>query len=159
MSAGRSDFVLTGTVTSAVPVYALVAYLDPEGHDDYDARMAVAQPKADGTFAVRCGGLVAGRSGALRLCALLANGAVSRFQSEYRVAKDGTPDVAAMEVSFALVKFLAALEAGDLGQAGALRDALPANSRARRIATVLLATRTGNRKTYAAAAVPAESRA
>lgn len=154
VTASRSDFVLSGTVTSAVPVYALVAYLDPEGNSDYDARMGVALPKADGTFAVRCGGLVAGKPGALRLCALLANGTVSRFESEYRVSKDGTPDVAALEVSLALAKFLAALEAGDLGQAGALRDAQPVNSRARRIAAALLAARTGDRKVFASSAVP-----
>ena len=52
MTAGRSDFVLSGTVTSAVPVYALVAYLDPEGNSDYDARMSVALPKPDGTIVV-----------------------------------------------------------------------------------------------------------
>jgi hypothetical protein len=154
VTAGRSDFVLSGTVTSAVPAYALVAYLDPEGRDDYDARMAVAQPKADGTFSIRCAGLVAGRPGALRLVALLANGATSRFQSEYRVTKEGAPDVAAMAVSFALTTFLAALEAGDLGQAGALCDALPADSRARRVAAVILSARTGVRKTVTPAAVP-----
>jgi hypothetical protein len=156
VAAGRSDFDLSGTVTSAVPVYALVAYFDPEGNSDYDARMAVAQPKADGAFTLRSGELVAGKAAALRLCALLANGAVSRFQSGYRVAKDGSPDVAAMEVSFALEPFLRALDKGSLPQAAALRDALPQGGRARACATSLLAARTSPRPADAPASVPAD---
>ncbi len=147
-------FDLTGAVSAEVPVYAVVAYLDPDGNDDYDARTSVARLAADGRFSIRCDALVAGKPGMVRVCALHANGAVSRFQGGYRVAQDGTPDVSAMAVAFELDAFLNALERGDLSRATALRDALPAGARARRHATALLDLRARPRPAVAPAAVP-----
>ncbi len=152
---GRAGFVLSGAVTGAPPVYAVIAYLDPEGGSDYDARTAVAVPTPDGRFTLDCRELVPGKPSALRLVACLANGATDSTQYEYTVAKDGTPDVAAMEIGFALEPFLAALTASPQ-QAANLRDALPDGSRARRIASAILAGRTGKVPSLAAASAPAD---
>ncbi len=150
------EFVVSGSVAAAVPVHAVVAYLDPQDPpSDYDARTVVTVPKADGTFTLRCNELTPGKSAALRLRACLANGATHQFHAEYRVARDGTPDVAALDVTFALENFLAALET-NVQHAATLRETLPADSRARRIASAILAGRTGQTPKLPPAAVPAD---
>ncbi len=155
-SADHHAFTVAGVVTSAVPVYALVAYLDPEGRDDYDACTATAVPQRGGSFVIRCQELAAGKRGTLRLCALLANGAVSQIQSQYRVDKSGKPDIEAMQVSFALTPFLNALDAGNLPLAGTLLDALPKGGSARRYAAALLDASARPKPSLSPAAVPAE---
>lgn len=153
--AAGGGFVLSGAVTASPPVYAVLAYLDPEGGGDYDARTAVAVPGPDGSFSLRCNGLVAGRPAVLRLVACMANGATTTVPYEYAVSADGAPDVAAMEATFALEPFLTAL-AADPRQAAALRDAMPDGSRARRVATAVLDGRSGKVPSLAASSVPAD---
>ncbi len=149
------SFTVSGVVTARVPVYAVIAYLDPEGGSDYDARTAVAVPAADGSFTLECRGLVAGRPAELRLVACLANGFTSRRDFGYRVGRDGAPDIAALEISWALQPFLAALER-DYRAAVNVRDALPVDGRARRLASAVLESRWHRAPTNRPGAVAAE---
>lgn len=145
-------FTVSGLVTAAVPVYAVIGYFDPDGDDDYDARTAVTAPRADGTFSLPCGELVAGRPAALRLVACLANGDVTTLSQSYRVAADGTPDLSVMEARFQLEPFRAAL-ATNQHAAFLARDALPRDSAARRVANAVLAARVNRAARLAPAAV------
>lgn len=138
--ADTNAFILSGQVTGSVPVHAVVAYLDPAGGDDYDARTACTVPHPDGTFSLRCSELVAGKPAALRLCAYMANGAVDRENFEYNVSRDGKPNVTAMQMSLKLAPFLAAFNTNST-QAVALCSALPAGSAEHRLASSLIAAR------------------
>ena len=142
VQAGPRDFTVSGVVTADVPVYAVLGYFDPADDDDYNARTAVTTARADGSFTLPYGDLVAGRPAVLRLVACLANGATSQITQGYRVAADGTPEVDAMAVRGELDAFLSTL-ATDQRAAYAARDALPRAGRARRIANAVLASRTG----------------
>jgi hypothetical protein len=139
LAADRRSFTVRGRVTSPVPVYAIVGYLDPEGHDDYDARTVTAVPDADGRFELACTPLVAGKAGSLRIVACHANGATSQRAVPYTVAKDGTVGLEALTLSLTLAPFCAAVSRRDHAAAEAMRDAFPADSRARRLATSILA--------------------
>lgn len=151
--ATNGGFVLSGVVTGSVPVHALAAYLDPAGHDDYDARTVCAIPDPDGRFTLPAHHLVAGRPAELRLKALLANGDVDTFSQSYRVAKDGTPDVSVMAVRFALDGFLSAL-ATNRQQAAAILRTLPAGSSRHRIASLVFAGTAGTMPQHAPASLP-----
>lgn len=135
---GRS-FTVCGRVAGSIPVYALVGYLDPEGHDDYDARTVTAVPATDGRFALDCTPLVPGKAGSLRLVACHANGATSRLSYPYTVARDGTVDIETMSLSLALTTFCEAVSRRDYAAAEAIRDALPEEGRGRTLAASILA--------------------
>ena len=64
---------VTGRVESDIPVYAVLAYLDPEGGSDYNATTHVAVPDKNGGFTIDCTSF-AGKSGRLRLVRVHANG-------------------------------------------------------------------------------------
>lgn len=101
-----TNMTVTGKVKSASgspPVYAVLAYCDPEGEMDYDATTATAIPNADGNFSLDCTDLLPGKSGSLRLIALYANGdatshvaPISPYSFPYRVGKDGKPQLLKM---------------------------------------------------------------
>ena len=149
------SFTITGRVEAPLPVHAVVAYLDPEGHDDYDARTAVCVPESDGSFTLACGGLVAGRSGDLRLTACMANGAVSMIHRPYRVGGDGAPDLSLLLLENDLRAFRAALSQRNLAQARTLAEALPAGSASGKAATALVEAAQGKNVQLEPAAVPA----
>lgn len=132
-------FTVTGRVVATPPVYALVGYLDPEGHGDYDAATVTAVPDAEGRFALACTPLVPGRPATMRLVACHANGATTTLTQPYGVARDGTVDVETMTVAFALRPFVDALQHGQ----AAARAALPADGHAGRVARAILAGRHG----------------
>lgn len=96
-------FVFSGRVTGEPPVYAVLAYMDPEGGDDYDATTATAVPDKDGNFSLDCQALAPGKAGELRIVYLQANGVASGFLSAtpyryaYTVAADGTADLSAIQ--------------------------------------------------------------
>jgi hypothetical protein len=135
---GRS-FTIRGRVSGRIPVYALVAYLDPEGHDDYDARTVTGVPDADGRFELACTPLVPGRAGSLRLVACHANGGTSRVAYPYAVTKDGKVEIEAMQLPLALAPFCEAISRRDYSTAERLRDQFPEGSRGRTVATAILA--------------------
>lgn len=96
-------FEFSGRVTTASnepPVYAIIAYMDPAGGNDYDATTTTAVPDKDGKFTLDCQALAPGKTGELRVVYLQANGQASGFLSStpyrypYVVAKDGAVDLA-----------------------------------------------------------------
>lgn len=141
----KQHFVVTGKVTSPIPVYALIAYLDPNGGSDYDARTVCAVPTSEGDFELDCHSLVKGTKSAIRVVALLANGGKSTWSSAYELPKDGTPDISLMTVTTELTDFASALNQNQQGQAKALAEAFPKGSQSRTVAKAILAGRNPNR--------------
>ena len=73
---------VSGRVKSNLPVYAVVAYCDPEGGSDYDATTATAVPNEKGEFDISVRPEFKGRQGELRLVFLHVNGETTRFSSQ-----------------------------------------------------------------------------
>ena len=105
--ANFSDFKITkvpggfhcsGRVNSKIPVYALVAYADPEGGSDYDATTVTAVPDGSGKFLLKCTTHASGKNAQLRIIACHANGATSKKTFSYSVANDGSVDISSAEV-------------------------------------------------------------
>jgi len=88
-------FHCSGQIKSKIPVYALVAYADPEGGSDYDATTVTAVPGSDGKFLLKCTTHTAGKKAQLRIIACHANGATSKKAFSYSVADDGSVDISA----------------------------------------------------------------
>lgn len=157
----RRSFEFHARIESPIPVYAAIAYLDPEGGSDYDARTVVAIPDGEGRISLLCPAeaLVSGKAGTLRVVTCLVNGATSSEQHDYRVAEDGTVDLETMRISFAFAPFLDAVEAGKLDEAKALAVRWPVDSREHRIARAILNGRGGDpRSTILATDVPTDQR-
>lgn len=127
-------FEFSGKVTSKMPVYAVVAYMDQEGGGDYNATTTSAIPDKDGNFSLNCDALAAGKSGDLRIIACMVNGATSQQGFGYSVAADGTPDVSGMATRFALAPVVEAFKKGDGDAVKRAADALEEGSLARRVA-------------------------
>lgn len=142
---GRS-FQFQARVENPIPVYAAIAYLDPEGGGDYDSRTVVSIPDRDGRIDLACGpdALVPGKTGTLRVVTCLVNGATSTEQHDYRVDGEGRVDLETMRISFAFAPFLDAVESKDRAAAESLAQALPAETREGRIARSILAGRFGD---------------
>jgi hypothetical protein len=103
ITASGKGFQLEGTVGGSPAVYAVVAYLDPEGGGDYDATTASAVPDDSGRFVLDCRGLQAGKAATLRLVACHVNGLTSSAPPMgYTVDQDGNPDLSAMGARFFL---------------------------------------------------------
>ena len=105
VKAEGNNIVLSGKVTSDVPVYAAIAYADPEGNGDYDATTATAVPDRDGNFTLTCTDLVPGKNGELRLFFLESNGIPSGFlmytpyKYPFTVGEDGRPDLSGLRAA------------------------------------------------------------
>lgn len=142
---GRS-FRFRARVESPIPVYAAIAYLDPEGGGDYDSRTVVSIPDRDGRIDLACGpdALVPGKTGTLRVVTCLVNGATSTEQHDYRVDGDGRVDLETMRISFTFAPFLDAVESKDRAAAESLAQAWPAETSEGRIARSILAGRFGD---------------
>ncbi|MGB0768053.1 MAG: glycosyl hydrolase, partial [Phycisphaeraceae bacterium] len=78
-----TDVRIKGKVTGKIPVYAVIAYLDPEGGSDYNATSHAAVTDNDGRFTIDCTSF-AGKQGRIRLVAIHANG-WSRFSEDVGV--------------------------------------------------------------------------
>ena len=77
---GNNEAVFKGKISSSIPCYAVVAYIDPDGGSNYDATSYVAIPDKDGNFTVQCpadGFKRRGKNtkGAVRFVSYFANGA------------------------------------------------------------------------------------
>lgn len=160
-----SSFRLTGWIRSDIPVHAVIAYLDPQGGGDYDARTCVGElstladrgPEETG-FSILCDAFVEDRTADMRLVACHANGGITSLEMPYRVEGDGSVDVAAMQAGLACEGFLEALDRdGPVAAARAL-ESLPEDSLARRLAAAALAAASLEREQVDAAAVPADRR-
>ncbi len=88
-------FLCRGQVDSKIPVYALVAYADPEGGSDYDATTVTTVPDGDGRFLLKCTTHTAGKNAQFRVIACHVNGATSKKAFSYSVADDGSVDISA----------------------------------------------------------------
>jgi hypothetical protein len=134
---------VSGTVAGTPPIYAVIAYFDPEGGSDYDSTTATAIPNSDGTFQIRSNALMRGKKGELRLFPLHVNGSASgrmsrtKFRYPYRVDTNGIPDVSTIQVKQELAAFMKAFAGGDRNQAEVLAGTLK-HKLAKEIATNLL---------------------
>ncbi len=114
-----NGFTFSGRVVADPPVYAVVAYMDPEGGSDYDATTATAIPDEDGRFTLHCHALAPGKPAELRVVFLQANGVASGFLSAtpfrypYSVDDAGKADISAARVSLRLQPLVDAVAAGD----------------------------------------------
>ncbi|MDB4776624.1 NPCBM/NEW2 domain-containing protein [Akkermansiaceae bacterium] len=114
MARGKAIHV-SGRLSANPPVYAVVAYFDPEGGGDYNATTATAVPDADGDFSFSCDALPPAKAGELRLIPLHVNGSTggwmsqTKFKYPYSVGKDGTLDLATFQIRAAMTPFIEAL--------------------------------------------------
>ncbi|MGD1978136.1 MAG: NPCBM/NEW2 domain-containing protein [Akkermansiaceae bacterium] len=110
---------VSGKLKASPPVYAVVAYFDPEGGSDYNATTATAVPDADGNFSLSCDALAPGKAGELRLIPLHVNGSTggwlsqTKFKYPYKVKRDGRPDLSTFETLATLTPFIDALSKND----------------------------------------------
>ena len=148
---GQRAFHVTGCVEGWPPVYAIIGYLDPDGRQDYDARVVTTAPDQDGEFTFVCDDLVAGKPAALRIVACHANGATTATHFPYAVASNGVVDVKTMSSLFALQEFSHVLTGKGVAAA---RQALPEDDEASRYAVAVLRGREKLRATVRADRVP-----
>ncbi len=119
ITAEGKAITVTGVVSGSPPVYAVVAYFDPDGGSDYDATTASAVPDTTGRFTLRSDALTAGKRGELRLFPLHVNGSAAgqmsqtSFRYSYGVATNGTPDLSSIQMRQELAPFIAALTSKD----------------------------------------------
>lgn len=109
-------FTFSAKVSADPPAYAVVAYMDPSGGNDYDATTASSIPDAKGRFSLRCDALKAGKSGVLRVVACQANGGRINdnvFSVPYSVAEDGTVDLSAFQAQTRLRPLVQAIAGKD----------------------------------------------
>lgn len=137
---------VSGIVKADPPVYAMVAYFDPEGGSDYDATTASTVPLADGQFQLSSEALSPGKPGELRLFPLHVNGSAAgqmsstTFRYSYGVNADGTPDLTAFQTRRQLQPIVDALTSRDEKRAGELVNNLT-DTRLTAIARRLVGTR------------------
>lgn len=148
---GRKAFQVTGCVEGWPPVYALVGYLDPAGHKDYDARAITATPDQHGVFTLVCDDLVVGKAASLRIVSCHANGATTSLQFPYAVRSDGTVDIKTMRCLFVLREFSSVL--AEKGTEAA-RQIMPDDKDASRFAVAVLRGREKKRETMKPSHVP-----
>ena len=144
-SAGKA-IAVSGVVSGSPPVYAVVAYFDPEGGSDYDATTATAVPDAGGLFTLQSEALTRGKRGELRLFPLHVNGSAAgqmsqtKFRYSYKVFSDGSQDLSAIQMRQELTPFIAALANEDLELAQRLIVDF-GSSKAEQIALTLVVSR------------------
>ncbi len=118
-------FILSGSIKSALPVYAVVAYIDAAGHGDYDSRTTFTVPDANGDFQIECSDLPKHTEGEVRLVALLVNGGTNQWRGPYTVGKDGKVDISSIQLELQLQEFTHAWSKKEHTQAAAIADSLP----------------------------------
>ena len=113
ITAKDKSFLFSGRISANVPVYAIIAYLDPEGKGDYDASFVTTIPDGKGRFTLDCHHLTPGKQATLRLLSCHVNGATCQRSYTYAVAKDGTPEMDTLQTRFALAPLISALNNRD----------------------------------------------
>lgn len=139
-------FRVSGTVVADPPVYGIVAYMDPEGGNDYDSTTTTAVPEANGRFVLDCQSFKAGSPATLRITYLQANGVPSGtltetpFRYPYSVSADGRADISAARALLQLTPLTKAVSAGDVAAANAFiaTPAIQNDAGLKRIATRLV---------------------
>ena len=148
---GQKAFQVKGCVEGWPPVYALVGYLDPDGRQDYDARVVTTAPDPEGGFTFVCDDLVVGKPAVLRIVACHANGATTATNFPYAVGGNEIVDVRTMSSLFALQEFSHVLAGKGVAAA---RQALPQDEEATRYALAVLRGREKLTATVRADRVP-----
>ena len=116
ITAEGKEMKVSGRVEANPPVYAVIAYFDPAGGSDYDARTASAVPDKDGKFSLSCSDFPAGKAGELRIVPLHVNGGTagwlsqSPFRYPYLVSAAGTPDLSTLTIKKELEPVIEALK-------------------------------------------------
>lgn len=113
VTSSENAFTFSGRVTANVPVYGLIAYLDPKGRGDYDAHTVTAVPDSQGNFTLDCKHLIPGKRAELRILSCHVNGATSQKTYAYSVDKNGQPQISTLQTHFALAPLIKALNARD----------------------------------------------
>ena len=113
-------FVVSGNVAGSIPPYAVLAYMNPVGGQDYDATTATCIPDANGNFSMPCHALAAGQDAQLHLVFLHANGKASSFHYignnytyPYTVDKYGNADISLVQRTKAFAPLVEAIAQGD----------------------------------------------
>ncbi len=141
-------FSVSGKITSPVPVYALVAYLDPEGGGDYDSRTVCTVPDASGKFSLDCYPLQRGKeSSQIRVVALMANGATSTWESSFGFRPKGVLDISLMKITIGLADFIEALRNNQIERAKEIAAEFPKDDVRKDAALRLLEAQSPDRKT------------
>ncbi|PQO40102.1 NPCBM/NEW2 domain-containing protein [Blastopirellula marina] len=111
---------LKGRVTGSPPVYAVLGYLDPEGHSNYDAYTAVAVPDEEGEFTLRYRPLTPNFHGKFRIDLCQANGAAttyagddSRWSFDLTTDGEGKADLETTQQKLKLTPLIEALKSRD----------------------------------------------
>jgi hypothetical protein len=100
---GHQDGKITirGTVNTDVEPYAVIAYNDPEGSSDYNAKTWTAFVNDNNEFLVKVDELEPGTFN-LRLTVCHLNGAVSTFPMHYTADSNSVPDIASLNLPWAI---------------------------------------------------------
>ncbi|MDF1753279.1 MAG: NPCBM/NEW2 domain-containing protein [Verrucomicrobiales bacterium] len=141
-------FTISGAVSSGVPVYAVIAYLDPKDRGDYDSTTHSTVPDEDGRFSLKCTAIEAGKPAQVRLYALMANGATSRWSGAYQVTDAGDVDISTMQTQLRLAPLVDALAAGKLSDAEALVEGYEEGTKAHKVAYSVLNASRENSEIY-----------
>jgi hypothetical protein len=152
----ESSFSLSGKVTSPIPIYAVIAYLDPEGGGDYDSKTHATVPNEDGSFMIDCFATWprhVGMAGEVRLFALMANGATALWASSYSISKEGKVNISTMQTTLDLLDFSKAVGERQFEEAEKIAMNLK-NESSRKVAMSILAGMKRNRETKSPDAIP-----
>ncbi|MEJ6643856.1 MAG: NPCBM/NEW2 domain-containing protein [Akkermansiaceae bacterium] len=145
ITAEGQEMTVSGRVEANPPAYAVIAYFDPAGGSDYDARTVSAVPDEGGNFSLSCSDFPAGNAGELRIVPLHVNGGTSGWLSQspfrypYIVSTDGSPDLSTVTLKKELEPVIAALK--NRQPTVAQLESSKLEGRAARIAGNLLAPR------------------
>ncbi|MGI9244917.1 MAG: NPCBM/NEW2 domain-containing protein [Verrucomicrobiales bacterium] len=90
-----SSIRLRGKVVSETPSYAVIAYIDPAGGSDYDAKTAVTPTGENGEFSFRRLKIPKGKV-QLRLVACFANGEKTKLMTPFGRDESGEINIAAL---------------------------------------------------------------
>ena len=152
----EDSFSLSGKVTAPIPIYAVVAYLDPEGGGDYDSKTHATVPNEDGSFTIDCFATWprhVGMAAEVRLFALMANGATGRWASSYSISANGKVDISTMQTTLDLLEFSKALSERQFEEAEKITTNLK-NESSRKVAKSILAGMKKNRETKSPDSIP-----
>lgn len=117
ISTDGKEMRVQGRVEANPPVYTVLAYFDPEGGGDYDARTSSAVPDKEGNFTLSGVDFPAGKPGELRLVPVHVNGATTGwlsntpFRYPYKVTADGSLDLSLLDLQAELAPVIDALKA------------------------------------------------
>lgn len=132
--------VVMGQIKAPSPIYAVLAYIDGAGRDDYDALTAVAVPDAQGRFRIEQRELPRGKLTQLRLAALKVNGRVVALDSlpSFPVSAEGVADIGDTQMFASLDPIIRLLRQGRAQPARKLTADLPDSDPAKVYAAPML---------------------